>query len=97
MKNVKKLIEQTIKVNYGLEGKAVDRLVDILIQQIVIDSLDGYLDVPYINEMLYAENVNGEEVWVDTEESHSRPNLDYVENELKEKYKKEFKLLKSCL
>ncbi len=97
MEDIKKLIKQTILVNHGLKGKYIDRLVDIMIGQMIINELDNYLDIPYIEEMLYAEDTLGNQTEIDGKFVNSRPNLDHSEEDLKKKYQAEFKLLESCL
>lgn len=97
MEEIKRLIRQTILVNYGLKGKYIDRLINLLIKQIIINELDNYLDMPYIEEMLYAENKEGIEVHIDSSNVDCRPNLHFSENSLEKKYTEEFRLLDECL
>ena len=97
MRDIEKLIKQTILVNYGLKGKNIDRLAKILIRHILINEMDNYLDTDYINENLYDEHINGNEVCIDDKKAVDYPNLDGMEKYLNERYEKEFKLLDECL
>ena len=96
MKELKALLKKTILVNYGIKGKKVDRLVKHMARQMLFKEVDNYLDVNYINEMLYAEDKDGNEVEIDSKKARTRPNLDYSEKTLRDEIIEENKILDRC-